>query len=1067
MVKIWKFELFPTQQIVGMTPTQDITLGSGSAGMQVITVDNMEINQAPQPTVDLTTQVYDSNFPTPYGNFKVALQAAPDNHDKNLQDFIQVSLSSTDIINSYQAKTTANNTDLVFSPGAQPAQVTAGPNSVFNISFVYGQSGDKYGFGALATIDQAKQFLVTRLSNASGWQIAPNLSAQNPSWDLIPPDGAPIIGSGSGSTVSFDIANIITTYQPGPTVMLLTYKDIPGYQPGVYTILLNKIAHVVISDFTVKPNPTYVQSNGKAPVTVSWNVEHATQLTLTQNYSQKDVTGKTCTDADLEAQQTTFTLTAEGPLADKGNQASCNQTAIALPVINSFIGAPTDIYYAEASHEAAFSWAVETVGSGQVELNSTGNAFGGGSSVNPIGSASSNLTGPQMITLSPKGVNNPLALTRNLVISAFKTSLSSYIAGTSSHGIAASPGAPFIAVSDSDKNQVVILGTVQFSQNNTVTVGNKPAALAFSADGSIMVVANTGDNSLTPVEITLTGGSPVFSPQAPVALNGTPQSILVSPDGSNIYVVVDMGSATGQLVALKKTNAGYHTDSSVGVGNAPRGLAAIPSGAVFYVANSGAESVSIIGISANGKLLPGSTISQVGTKPTGVAVGSDNSLLLVTCAGDNSVIAVDLDHPNTGSRNSIAVGTNPGAIAITPSGSYAFICNTGDNTLSMLDCWGGVNDVKVVGSPIALGDQPVAVTVTSDGLNVLTADGASGKISLLTLATYKAAGNAVTIGDRMTNVAVSPDTSQVFVWQNPLLGNATTPGIIAYATASASLQSLMSTDNVISCCYSPDASRLEAYALVYNDDQLYTIDTKTLKSTATKLPLPSNDYQTLALGISGDGDNLFLAITDNSNNLSLLVMEYKNNAWQLLQLLALYQANAKPGLILVESSIDGQSVVIVDPHSQIVHFVSKDAGCYQLNSKTVTAQSAARGITMLPNAATAYILNSAGMEHDITVIDMASLTSKLVTIPQSYVALTSIVSAPDGRRLYACDANAAALRILDPGSLRILQTIPLSSGGGQPVQNPFALAISSDATSLYVVNNSSKNMSIVEQQQMQ
>lgn len=1064
----WSFQPFPAQQTVGMTPTEAIKLSAGSAGAQSIVVANLQVAGAPQPTVNLGTQIYDSQFASVYGSFKVALQQAPDTKAANLQEFLQIQLSGNNILNSFQVTPSVNNTlQLVLAPGAKSAQIAAGPQSVFNVSFVYGPPGDNDGFGALTTVELATSIAVSRVANADHWQILPHPSAQNVSWDLVPGNGQPIVGTGGeGTTIAFQLAQIVTLYQPGPTAMLVAYSGIPGYQDGVYTILLNKIGHVVIGNLQVTPNPAVAGPDGTAAVTVSWSTNYATELQLTQNWTPNDVTGTTSFPATLVAENTAFTLTASGPLAELGNRATASVTATALPVIDSFAGTPAQIHYQGGSHQVTLAWAVQSAAAGQVAVSSTSPSFQPLSGQADSATVPVRLDRPQMITLAPDGPATPLPLTRNLVVSAFKPVASQLQPGGAPAGVAASPGAPFVAVSDSANNRVLILDTVRYQTLTTVPVGSQPGPIAFSADGALMLVANTGDSTLTPIQVSLTGGLPVFEPQSPVALAGVPRSLLLRPDGKAAYVVTDGGAGPGTLYALTASGQGFAVTSRAALGLAPKGLAALPSGAALYVANSGDGSVSVTGIAANGTLLQGTPIANVGQQPTGVALAAGGRVLLVSCAGDNTVVAIDAVHPSGGLRLPVPVGKQPGAIAVTPGGNYAFVANQGAGTLSLLDCGEGVGDVKAVGDAIQAGGAPAAVIVTPDGLNVLSANG-GGAVTLVTLNTYGAAGEAIALGDHMTNAAVAPDNSMVFVWQNPLLGMTSTYGLVAYSPATGTQQGVLGNNLVISCVFNPNPALHAAYALLGEGSQLSQISTPGLQVTALPLALPSSDCRALALAMGGDDSRLLVAYADKDNAVWLAVLARSASNWSMAQTLRLYQADAKPNLLLLAATRDNQRAVIVDPQSKTVHFCHLAGGLYVCDSATVQAQSSARSIAILPDCSTAYVLNSAGMEHDITVIDLATLKGTLVTIPQEFVAITGIASAPDGSTLYACDANAAALRLLDPESLRILQTIPLSGDGGEPVQSATAVALAPDASALYVVNNASNNLSIIQQIQMQ
>jgi DNA-binding beta-propeller fold protein YncE len=470
-------------------------------------------------------------------------------------------------------------------------------------------------------------------------------------------------------------------------------------------------------------------------------------------------------------------------------------------------------------------------------------------------------------------------------------------------------------------------------------------------------------------------------------------------------------------------------------------------------------------VTAEGGLLPGKTIQNVGKQPLALAVASGDQVLLACCAGDNTVVAIDTRNPNIGARNPVTVGSQPCAIAVAPGGTYAFVANQGDGTLSLLDCWGGEARVKVTGTPIKAGANPRAVAVSPDGVNVLTANGA-GAACLVTLATYRAAGDAVMLGDRMTDAAVAPDNSSVFVWQNPLKGYTSTPGIVAYNTLTQAQQNVLGAEQVISCVFSPSASKPQAFALLADSSQLCEITLPGMTVSKSDLPLPSPDCRPLALGMGADEKRLLVAYADKANAVWLLVLARNQGAWSKEQALRLYQASARPGLLLLAATRDGSRLVIVDPHAAAIHFCHRNQGVYVLDDAVVPAQAAARGIALLPDGSRAYVLNSAGMERDITVIDMATLQGVLLNIPQEWVAITGIASAPDGRRLYASDANSGALRVLDPASLRILQTINLLAEGERSVQSPLAVAAADDGSAIYVVNNASNNMSVVEQVQM-
>ncbi len=266
------------------------------------------------------------------------LQNAPGDK-KDLNTAIACELSSSgDIFNTIDGyDPVVNSISFLFKPGPSPAVVNAGPKTVFTVSFVY--AADWPGYGALTTPASAARIRVKQGQNAGNWVITQNADQQNPCWMMVPPDGAPIIGTGTKSVVQLDIDQIVTTFEPGPTLMFVQYQDVPGYNDGSYYIVLNKIPHVSVEDLTITPNPAIVQ-NGFAEVTVSWTAKNFKLLTLAPFY--EDVTKVTSYKAKL-TETTDITLVANGA-GGPSNTVMKTVTANVLPEINSFVATPTAIY---------------------------------------------------------------------------------------------------------------------------------------------------------------------------------------------------------------------------------------------------------------------------------------------------------------------------------------------------------------------------------------------------------------------------------------------------------------------------------------------------------------------------------------------------------------------------------------------------------------------------------------------------------------------------------------------------------------------------------------------------
>jgi DNA-binding beta-propeller fold protein YncE len=1064
----WEFKAFADQGVLGMTPAgEQIELVSGPGGAIQVEIGGLVVTSAPpSPQVLLYALYYGvPGVSGEYSSFSVAVQNASDQR-ADLAEVIGVSLSANGIVNTVVPDLTAANEFALQFFSKEKAVVKAGPGTSFTVGFAYGAPRDQYGYGALTDVDTATRFHVDKGDNAQRWVITPNRNAQDVSWTLQPPDGAPVVGSGAQAVVAVNFSNVVTTYQPGPTLMLVSYSGVPGYRDGCFTLVLNKIQHVVIESLTVSPNPTYFSGNS-AEVTVGWRAAGAHSLELTQDYLTTPVTGKTEVPATLRAEATTFALRATGKPGTVDNSDFLTAQAIALPVINSFTGAPTEIYYGAKSHPATFDWAVDTAG--DITLSSTAGAFDG-QSFKPVGRASASITEAQMVTLAPETAANPLTLTRKLVISAFKPVPRGYPLAFTPSAVVASPSGPFV-VAAGPSTSLTVLDTIRYQVSQTFALGQAASALAFSADGAVLAAANAGQ-TISVIGVTPgPTGMPVFGNPVTITVSGTPRELVFTPDGRRIFVTLDAGDdADGQVVSLLKSGDGYAIEGQpVTVGRQPRGLTLDAAGARLFVANFGESSVTMVGLTASGKLGGATTIDGFPGRPISVAATPDGRQLLVSCGSKNDAFAVvvTVDTDRLKLSGMILVGQVAGPIALLPSGAYAVVASgagdveAADGTVSLVDCWGPPDGNRLAGPPVPVGSRPAAVSVSPDGQQVLVA--VDGGLSVVTLATYQASPDAPSIPNHPTSIAVSPDGDQVFAWHDAQVPARPSPGILVYGTRSRAVSNLLADKSVLGFAVSPDPRAAQGFAIVGGDPALYLISLETLEPAPITLGLPPGS-RPVALAVSGEGQTLFVVAADASRQLTLVVLQLADTVWSPVQTLPLYPATTS-GRILLRPTPDGTTVFLVDVTAAQVRVLRRSGAEYVLSPTVIPGDVSAQDLAVLPDGATAYVLNAGPATNTITVVDVASLNSHVDVIPQPYVNLTGLQPAPDGRRLFATDANAAAVRVLDPRSLRVVATIPLAAGPG-PVAGSAGLVVTPDGSAIFTANTGSENLSIVEQVQL-
>jgi YVTN family beta-propeller protein/autotransporter-associated beta strand protein len=110
----------------------------------------------------------------------------------------------------------------------------------------------------------------------------------------------------------------------------------------------------------------------------------------------------------------------------------------------------------------------------------------------------------------------------------------------------------------------------------------------------------------------------------------------------------------------------------------------------------------------------------------------------------------------------------------------AYIANAGSNDVSVINTTTNV----VVGSPIAVGSQPVAVAVTPDGKYVYVTNNASNTISVIDAATNTVVGS-ITLGSQPAGVVITPDGKFAYVTSTDVtkIGSiGTTVSVISTAT---------------------------------------------------------------------------------------------------------------------------------------------------------------------------------------------------------------------------------------------------------------------------------------------
>ena len=1044
-------------------PIDDVSLGSGSADAIDIAIDNLIVQKASSSSENLNVKYYrvdpiSSGSLPGLGAFKIVFQNPAGGH-KDLKENIVCALSPTNIVNTsiQSADPVTNAFSLVFSAGSVPLEVDAGPDTKFQISFVYADVTP--GYGALCTPQQASKVTVKQGINASAWKITANTSNENPSWTLVPPDGRPIIGTGATSSLQINVDDLVTYFQAGSTIMYVQYENIPGYDDGSYSLLINKVPHVSIENLTVSPNPS-VLNDGTVEVEISWSEQSADSLTLMPFY--EDVTGKTGVTQTLSG-STEITLVATGS-GSPANRVFKTTKANVLPVINSFKGTPTNIYARDFPHDAQFYWDVDT--DGQVFLE---NGSGLKEPVAKSATANKSLYGPNIWSVSPENSQDYYKLKRNLSIRSFQTKSISNPLPFSPSAIAASPSAPLIIAINSADNKVYILNNLTYDNyTGPIATGSKPNDVIFSEDGHFMFVTDETDKNVSvfSVQYDNTKANYQFALEQVIVLPSSPQRIGITNDEAYVFITGIKGD-DGDFSVLAQSDPGpYALSKTVDVGKVPQGFAVNPAGAQIYVANSADNSISVIGYSPISDSFENvRTIENVSGSPCDIALGGPDSLTLVVATKTtNQIVIMSPNDNGNSSRQLLDVGISPARLATIPG--YAFVANSGSKDVSLLSTYGGIGQSKVLEKSIPVGDTPIGITTGGSDNMLFVANSKSSSIEALNLINYEAKGAAVPVGKAGNNAAVLSDGKNVLAWCNvksvvPRSGGYD-KGIFIYDTNSGTVDRKMDSDEMIDCIYYPDSTEKTAYVSVNSNNFISVLETQHYIESS-KIPIPDGEGGVKRnpenLAITPDGKILSVLTSDDTNNYDLLLyqVDISNKTYTKIADLSVFNGNGGSNTVLMSINYDASSIAIVSATNQKVWLVNQSGGAYKVANTELKIKLLAQSMVINPEGNHLYILSSLNTETAIDVVDLQAMTISNYPLPPSYstlINLQDMVISPDGQSLYITDADIAGIRVVSTKTLRFVQTLEYE----EDVRYPTGITITPDGMNLYFTGSNSGNL---------
>lgn len=201
----------------------------------------------------------------------------------------------------------------------------------------------------------------------------------------------------------------------------------------------------------------------------------------------------------------------------------------------------------------------------------------------------------------------------------------------------------------------------------------------------------------------------------------------------------------------------------------------------------------------------------------------------------------------------IAVGDQPTGVAISPDGSKVYITNVASDTVSVI----ATATNSVIGSPITVGSHPFGVAAAPDGSKVYVANFSSGTVSVIDAVTNTVA-KTIPVGFAAEGVAVAPDGGKVYVASSSV-------GIVSViATATDTVTAQLAVGNFpVGVAVTPDSSKV--YVTQLTSGRVLVIDA----ASNGVIAAITVGAEPVGVAVSPDGSKVYVA-NSNSGTVSVI-----------------------------------------------------------------------------------------------------------------------------------------------------------------------------------------------------
>lgn len=315
----------------------------------------------------------------------------------------------------------------------------------------------------------------------------------------------------------------------------------------------------------------------------------------------------------------------------------------------------------------------------------------------------------------------------------------------------------------SNATDFTVVQAIDVSGGCSGTSTPQPGAVAIDEQRNIAVVANSGCNDVSIIDLTPGAATPVINS---VAVGKSPAGIAVIPR-LGFAVVTNNGDGTASIVNLDTKTA----LAPVTVGTQPLGVAINQDTGAAVIANTGSNTVSLIDLTAS---TPKAVNAAVDQQPIAVAIdpnrGTNGHGLAVVTALQQSGISIP-----TGVLDAVDIGTGSPVKSANAAFSFLTATPTGivfDPAVAPGLFYVTSSDGNVIGAfnpdngqlqQIHVGVNPTSIAYNLQTGTILTVNTLSNTISVIDSQTFKTRGTFGISGSPQFAAAIHPRTNMAVI----------------------------------------------------------------------------------------------------------------------------------------------------------------------------------------------------------------------------------------------------------------------------------------------------------------